>query len=87
MSRCGLNDGNYSHGFLVPLISLYFANLIAQRGPVAIRSGVGAGVVLLVLSMLGRMATILSPVGIVGDLGFLLGLAGICALIARGRTC
>jgi exosortase len=76
-----MNDGNYSHGFLVPLISLYFANLAAERGPVAIRSGVWVGMALLVVSILGRMATILVPVGIVGDLSFVLGLAGICALL------
>jgi exosortase len=75
------NDGNYSHGFLVPLISLYFANLAAQRGPVAVRSGVGLGLGLLGFSMLGRLATILIPVGVVGDLSFLLGLAGTCAVL------
>ena len=36
-------DENYSHGFLVPLLSLYFANQVVQRGPVPIRSGVVAG--------------------------------------------
>src|SRR4051812_7663265 len=30
-------DENYSHGFLVPVISLYFANQAARRGPVAVR--------------------------------------------------
>jgi exosortase len=75
------NDGNYSHGFLVPLISLYFASLAAQRGPVAVRSGIGLGLGLLAVSMLGRLATILIPVGVVGDLSFLLGLAGICAVL------
>jgi exosortase len=75
------NDGNYSHGFLVPLISLYFASLAAQRGPVAVRSGVGLGLGLVAISMVGRLATILIPVGVVGDLSFLLGLAGICAVL------
>jgi exosortase len=75
------NDGNYSHGFLVPLISLYFANVVAQRGPVPVRAGVGAGLTLLTISILGRLATILVPVGVVGDLSFLLGLAGVCALL------
>ena len=74
-------DGNYSHGFLVPLISLYFANQAAQRGPVAVRSGVGLGVGPADVSLLGRLATVLIPVGFVGDLSFLLGLAGICALL------
>jgi exosortase len=74
-------DENYSHGFLVPLISLYFANEAARRGPTPIRSGVGLGVALLAVSVLGRLATILVPVGIVADCAFLLGLAGICALL------
>lgn len=74
-------DENYSHGFLVPLISLYFANEAARRGPVRVRSGVGIGVGLLVLSILGRLVTIVVPVGIIGDGAFLLGLAGICCLL------
>src|SRR3954452_19961344 len=71
------NDGNYSHGFLVPLISLYFANIVAQDGPVPVpvpvpvRSGVGLGLGLLVVSILGCLATTLSPVGIIGGLSFL----------------
>jgi exosortase len=80
------NDGNYSHGFLVPLISLYFADLAAQRGPVSVRGGVGLGLGLLTVSLLGRLATLLVPVGVVGDLSFLLGLAGICALLAGADT-
>ncbi len=32
-------DENYSHGFLVPLISLYFANQVFRRGAVPIRGG------------------------------------------------
>ena len=74
-------DENYSHGFLVPLISLYFANQAAQRGSVAVRSGVKLGILLMTISMLGRCATVLVPVGFVGDLSFLLGLAGICSLL------
>ncbi|HEV3163401.1 MAG TPA: exosortase/archaeosortase family protein [Isosphaeraceae bacterium] len=74
-------DENYSHGFLVPLISLYFANEAARRGPVPLRSGVGLGVTLLVISILGRLATIVVPIGFVGDGAFLLGLVGLCALL------
>src|SRR5512142_761189 len=36
-------DDNYSHGFLVPLLSLYFASQVVGRGPVEIRSGVVSG--------------------------------------------
>ncbi|MBX6314523.1 MAG: exosortase/archaeosortase family protein [Isosphaeraceae bacterium] len=75
-------DENYSHGFLVPLLSLYFANESARRGPIPYRSGVRIAVLLLLLSLLGRMATIYIPVGAVSDGALLLGLAGICALFA-----
>lgn len=75
-------DENYSHGFLVPLLSLYFANEAARRGPITVEGGVAPGVGLLVLSVLGRLATVVIPVGIVGDGAFLLGLAGVCALMA-----
>jgi exosortase len=74
-------DENYSHGFLVPLISLYFANEAARRGPTIVRGGVALGVVLLGLSLLGRLATTLVPVGIVADGAFLIGLAGLCCLL------
>src|SRR4051812_25297305 len=40
-------DENYSHGFLVPFISLYFANLSAQKGPIPIRGGMALGLVCL----------------------------------------
>jgi exosortase len=76
------SDENYSHGFLVPLISLYFANEAARRGPVAVRGGAFLGAGLLVASVLGRLGTVLVPVGFVGDLSFLLGLAGVVALMA-----
>lgn len=75
-------DENYSHGFLVPLLSLYFANEAARRGPLPVRGGIAPGVALLVVAVLGRVATILVPIGIVGDLALLLGLAGLVALFA-----
>lgn len=75
-------DENYSHGFLVPLLSLYFAREASRRGPVVRRGGEWLGLGFLGLSVLARLATVVVPVGMVGDLGFLLGVAGICALIA-----
>jgi exosortase len=74
-------DENYSHGFLVPLISLYFANEATRKGPVAIRSGLGLGLVLLGLSVVIKLATILIPFPVASDYGFVLGLAGLCAAL------
>ncbi len=76
------NDENYSHGFLVPLISLYFANEAARKGPVAVRSGVGIGSALLALALAIKLATIVIPFPVASDYGFLLALAGACAVLA-----
>jgi exosortase len=78
-------DENYSHGFLVPLISLYFAREAAKRGPLPLRSGVKLGVALVLIAIFGKLATVLVPVGIVADVSLLLGLAGLCSLLA-GRV-
>jgi exosortase len=69
-------DDNYSHGFLVPLISLYFANQAAQRGPVPLRSGVWLGTVLVALSLPVCLITIPLPIPFVGDLALLSMLTG-----------
>jgi exosortase len=74
-------DENYSHGFLVPLISLYFADQAARRGPVHLRAGSILGIILLTFSLLTRLAMILVPIPFLGDLALLIGLAGICALL------
>lgn len=75
-------DENYSHGFLVPLISLYFANQAAMLGPVKLRGGTFLGIALLSVSLLGRLAMVLIPIPFLGDLALLAGLAGLCALLA-----
>ena len=77
-------DDNYSHGFLVPLLSLYFANEAARRGPVPLRGGQVLGTVLIAVALLGKLATILVPIGIVGGLSFLVGLTGVVA-VCGGR--
>jgi exosortase len=74
-------DENYSHGFLVPLLCLYFANQVMQRGPVPVRAGEFLGGTLLGIALLGRLITIPLPIPFLGDLALLLGLAGIFALL------
>ncbi len=74
-------DDNYSHGFLVPLLSLYFASQVVRHGPVEIRSGVISGGILLGLALLGRLITIPLPIPFLGDLALLIGLAGMFTLI------
>jgi len=75
-------DENYSHGFLVPFISLYFANLAAERGPVRVRGGAVLGSALLAGAMLVKLATVVITVGTLGDLAFLVAIAGMTALLA-----
>ncbi len=83
--RTWSTDENYSHGFLVPLISLYFANEAARRGPLNRHGGVAIGSGLILLAIMGRLATTLVPVGIVSDVAFLLALAGTVSILA-GRA-
>jgi exosortase len=74
-------DENYSHGFLVPLISLYFAYQVASRGPVPRNGGVSVGVTLLMAALALRLITVPLPIPFLGDIAFLIGLVGAFALI------
>jgi exosortase len=74
-------DENYSHGFLVPLISLYFASQVAGRGPLVFRGGQWLGGLLLALAVAGRLITIPLPIPFLGDLAFLVGFAGWLTLL------
>jgi exosortase len=74
-------DENYSHGFLVPLISLYFANRVASRGPVPIRGGSWVGSLLLVVSLTARLITIPLPIPFLSDVALLIGLTGVFTMI------
>lgn len=80
------SDENYSHGFLVPLISVYFASLAAKHGGVERVGGVLIGSALLIVCILGRLATQIVPLGIVSELSMLAGLAGIVALLFGRRA-
>ena len=77
-------DENYSHGFLVPMISLYFAAQVARGGPGTepIGGGRWLGSLLLVTALLMRLLTIPLPIPFLGDIAFLVGLAGLFTLLS-----
>jgi exosortase len=75
------NDENYSHGFLVPLISLYFANLTARQGPIPLRGGIYLGCLLFAVAIVIRLFTVPVPIPFVADLAFLIGMAGLFAIV------
>lgn len=79
-------DGNYSHGFLVPLISLYFANQAAARGPVRPGGGAALGAALLAGALAVKLATVVVSVGTLGDLALVAALAGVCSLLAGAEA-
>ena len=68
-------------GFLVPLISLYFANQAASRGSVPIRGGSWTGTLLLLVALSGRLLSIPLPIPFLGDVAFLIGLAGLFTML------
>ncbi|WP_165225200.1 exosortase/archaeosortase family protein [Aquisphaera insulae] len=75
-------DENYSHGFLVPFLSLYFANQVAAKGPVPLRGGAALGGTMLGLGILTRLVAIPLPIPFLGELAFLASLAGLFAVLA-----
>jgi exosortase len=79
-------DENYSHGFLVPLLAIYFANQASRRGRVPAKGGGALGSVMLAASVLIGLVTIPLPIPFMGQVGFILGLAGIFALLFGGQA-
>jgi len=79
-------DENYSHGFLVAPIALYFADQAARRGPLRIRGGVGIGLSMLGLSIVLALLTIPLPIPFVGQLSFLMRLTGLFGLLAGSEA-
>jgi exosortase len=74
-------DENYSHGFLVPLLSLYFFSRVARRGPVAVRGGIATGSLMITMSLVVRLVTIPLPIPFLSDIAFLIGAAGVFTLL------
>ena len=79
-------DDNYSHGPLVPLLSLYFAAQVYRReGPLAPpqgKSGLWLGGVLLGTSLLVNLMTLPLPIPFLGELAFLGTLIGAFTMVA-----
>ncbi len=87
------NDDNYSHGWLVAPLSLYFANYAAERnarrGKTARpepSSGVRLGSILIAAGLAGRLVTVFLPIGLIADGSMIVALAGAIALIFGGQT-
>ncbi len=75
------NDENYSHGFLVPLISLYFATQVFRRGAVPIRGGAKLGCLLFAVALAVRLFTVVVPIPFVADLALLIAMSGLFAVL------
>lgn len=75
------NDENYSHGFLVPLISLYFASQVFRRGPIPLCGGTKLGCVLFLVALVVRLFTVVVPIPFMADLALLTAMAGLFAVL------
>ncbi|MDG3007591.1 exosortase/archaeosortase family protein [Paludisphaera mucosa] len=84
--RAWTTDDNYSHGFLVPLLSLYFAAQVYRRegAPASPegRSGVWLGGLLLGGALLAHLVTVPLPIDFLGDLALLAALVGCFTIVA-----
>lgn len=80
------NDDNYSHGWLVGPLSLFFANQAAQSRkrselPGDSASGLAWGFGLIAIGLLCRLVTVFLPVGLVADGSLIICMAGAVALV------
>jgi len=88
------NDDNYSHGWLVAPLSLYFANHAAERrlrrsganAPTADSGGLRLGALLIAAGLAGRLITVFLPIGLIADSSMILTLAGAVSLVFGSRT-
>lgn len=78
------NDDNYSHGWLVGPLSLFFANM-AAGGSDSHRNvsndGIWTGSILIALGILGRLISVFLPIGLIADGSMILCLSGVVFLI------
>lgn len=74
-------DDNYSHGFLVPFLALYFADRAARRGGFSVHGGFATGIILVAIALVAKTATIVVPVGFIGDLALPTAIAGVCSIL------
>lgn len=89
------NDDNYSHGWLVAPLSLYFANHAAElrqrrrtesAGLAAPQGGFRLGLTLIFAGLAGRLITVFLPIGLIADGSMILTLAGAVSLIFGTQT-
>ena len=85
------NDDNYSHGWLVAPLCIFFANQAAQQRSRSAdapshSSGLMLGLLLIVAGLCGRLVTVFLPIGLVADGSLIVCLAGVIALICGTET-
>ena len=83
------NDDNYSHGWLVPPLALYFANLAAgvkNKTQAVSYSGFFLGSGLILAGLAGRLISVFLPVGLVADGSLVICLAGVVCLVYGRQT-
>ena len=86
LAQCWSTDPNYSHGFLVPLVSLYLAwqkcsQARVQQACVAPRGGALLGGTLIALGMTLHYTTLLIPSLVIPSVSLLVVLAGMLLLL------
>ncbi|MFM7315909.1 MAG: exosortase/archaeosortase family protein [bacterium] len=83
------NDDNYSHGWLVPPLAIYFANMAAgskTKGDAGHTTGLFLGLGLVLAGLFGRLFSVFLPVGLVADGSLVVCLAGIVCLVYGRKT-
>ena len=87
------NDDNYSHGWLVPPLALFFANQAAGAvkktttdSSTRVSGSYFPGIILLVCGLAGRLVSVFLPIGLVADGSLFICFAGIVCIIYGRQT-